>query len=224
MPPSHRSVVAAGGHQCADARDATRHPGQTASHPARRHENLASAHGRRAKEAGDEPGCADSGCNRGAIGDNESVSNPPTDDAADRGPAEYAETRTLAATTEAIRVLPDGAPPSLQASPEWWAARPAGARLVGLVVSRDDMPSIVAQRDALSHFGVPIEGFRHPAPETGESWQERLSRMFGHLSEGDVVVVANVHALGRDADEETRTIAELRRRSVIVKVLGSRAS
>lgn len=84
------------------------------------------------------------------------------------------------------------------------------------------MPSIVAQRDALAQFGVPIEGFRHPAPETGESWQERLSRLFGHLTAGDVVVVSDVHALGRDADEETRTIAELRRRSVIVKVLGSR--
>ncbi len=152
------------------------------------------------------------------------MTTPPTDDAADRGPAEYAETRTLAATTEAIRILPDGAPPALQPGPDWWAARPDGARLVGLVVSREDMPTIVAQRDALSHFGVPIDGFRHPAPEIGESWQERLSRLFGHLAAGDVVVVADVHALGRDADEETRTIAELRRRSVIVKVLGSRTS
>lgn len=149
------------------------------------------------------------------------MSTHPTDDATDRGPADYAETRTIAVTTEAIRVLPDGVP-ALQPSPEWWAARPAGARLVGLVVSRDDMPSIVAQRDALTQFGVPIDGFRHPAPEIGESWEERLTRLFGRLTAGDVVVVANVHALGRDADEETRTVAELRRRSVIVKVLGAR--
>lgn len=149
------------------------------------------------------------------------MSTPPTDDAADRGPADYAETRTISVDTEAIRVLPDGVP-ALQPSADWWAARPAGARLVGLVVARDDMPSIVAQRDALSQFGVPIDGFRHPAPEIGESWEERLTRLFGHLTAGDVVVVANVHALGRDADEETRTIAELRRRSVIVKVLGAR--
>lgn len=108
----------------------------------------------------------------------------------------------------------------LQDDRNWWRARPAGSRLVGLVVSREDMPSIVAQRDELTRFGVPIEGFRHPAPETMESWEQRLVRLFGTLRAGDVLVVATVHALGRDIDEETRTVTELHRRGVVVKVLG----
>lgn len=107
----------------------------------------------------------------------------------------------------------------LQRDQDWWRARPAGSRLVGLVVARDDMPSVVEQRNDLTRFGVPIEGFRHPAPETMESWEERLSRLFGRLGTGDVLVVATVHALGRDTDEETRTLAALRQRGVIVKVL-----
>ena len=92
--------------------------------------------------------------------------------------------------------------------------------MVGLVVARDDMPSIVDQRDTLAAFGVPIEGFRHPAPESGESWSERLTRLFGRLSSGDVLVISDKHALGRTLDEETRTFAELSRRGVIIKVLG----
>lgn len=108
----------------------------------------------------------------------------------------------------------------LQSDRNWWRARPAGSRLVGLVVNRDDMPSVVAQRDELTRFGVPIDGFRHPAPETLESWESRLARLFGRLGAGDVLVVASVHALGRDIDEETRTVAELHRRGVVVKVLG----
>lgn len=132
-------------------------------------------------------------------------------DAADRTPADYAESVALPTET--------GAVPVIVSSEEWWTARPTGSRLVGLVVARDDMPSIIAQRDALAQFGVPIEGFRHPAPETGESWEERLTRLFGRLDSGDVVVVADKHALGRDVEEETRTLAELRRRGVIVKVL-----
>jgi hypothetical protein len=39
-----------------------------------------------------------------------------------------------------------------------------------------DMPSVVEQRDDLTRFGVPIEGFRHPAPDILESWSDRLSR------------------------------------------------
>ena len=107
----------------------------------------------------------------------------------------------------------------LQADRNWWLARPAGSRLVGLVVARDDMPTVVQQRNELTRFGVPIEGFRHPAPETLESWEERLVRLFGRLTRGDVLVVTSVHALGRDIDEETRTVAELHRRGVMVKVL-----
>lgn len=108
----------------------------------------------------------------------------------------------------------------LQRDRDWWQARPIGARLVGLVISRDDMPSVKAQRDELARFGVPIHGFRHPAPETLESWESRLVRLFGTLRAGDVLVVTSVHALGRDIDEETRTVAELHRRGVVVKVLG----
>lgn len=133
-------------------------------------------------------------------------------DAAGRAPADYAESIALPADTSAVPVIVSGT--------DWWAARPAGSRLVGLVVARDDLPSVIAQRDALAQFGVPIEGFRHPAPETGESWEERLTRLFGRLVHGDVIVVADKHALGRDVDEETRTIAELRSRGIIVKVLG----
>lgn len=108
----------------------------------------------------------------------------------------------------------------LQRDRDWWQARPTGSRLVGLVISRDDMPSVVQQRDDLTRFGVPIEGFRHPAPETLESWEQRLVRLFGTLVRGDVLVVANVHALGRSIDEETRTVAELHRRGIVVKVVG----
>lgn len=107
----------------------------------------------------------------------------------------------------------------LQRDRDWWQARPSGSRLVGLVVSRDGMPSVVEQRDDLTRFGVPIEGFRHPAPETLESWEERLVRLFGTLHAGDVLVVANVHALGRSLDEETRTVAALHARGIVVKVL-----
>lgn len=107
----------------------------------------------------------------------------------------------------------------LQSDSNWWRARPAGSRLVGLVVTRDDMPSVTVQRNDLTRFGVPIDGFRHPAPETLESGEERLVRLFGRLTAGDVLVVATVHALGRDTDEETRTLRELRSRGVIVKVL-----
>jgi len=108
----------------------------------------------------------------------------------------------------------------LQDDRNWWAARPAGSRLVGLVVSREGMPSVVEQRDALTRFGVPIEGFRHPAPETLEDWSERLKRFFDTLGSGDVLVVPNVHALGRTLEEETRAVSELHSRGVVVKVLG----
>ncbi|MCT9819244.1 dehydrogenase [Microbacterium sp. W1N] len=128
-----------------------------------------------------------------------------------RAPADYAESVSLPANTEAVPIIVSGE--------QWWTARPAGSRLVGLVVARDDLPSVIAQRDALAQFGVAIEGFRHPAPETGESWEERLTRLFGRLAAGDVLVVADKHALGRDVHEETRTAAELHRRGVIVKVL-----
>ncbi len=151
------------------------------------------------------------------------IESEQTDAGIDRAPAEYAETRTIALPEEPHEVLPESFA-ALQPSPQWWAARPAGSRLVGLVVARDDMPSIVRQRDALAQFGVAIDDFRHPAPDIGESWSERLTRLFGHLVAGDVLVVADVRALGRDRHEETLTVAELRRRAVIVKVLGDSRS
>ena len=70
-------------------------------------------------------------------------------DASGRAPADYAESIALPATTEAV--------PVIVSDSDWWAARPAGSRLVGLVVARDDLPSVIAQRDALAEFGVPIE-------------------------------------------------------------------
>ncbi|MFT4258403.1 recombinase family protein [Microbacterium sp.] len=108
----------------------------------------------------------------------------------------------------------------LQENRDFWSARPDGSRLVGLVVAREGMPSVVEQRDALTRFGVPIEGFRHPAPDILESWSDRIARLIGTLNAGDVLVVANINALGRDAEEGTRTVAELRRRGIMVKVLG----
>jgi hypothetical protein len=108
----------------------------------------------------------------------------------------------------------------LRADRDWWLARPAGSRLVGLVVSRPGMPSVVEQRDDLTRFGVAIADFRHPAPETLEDWPERLKRFFDTLGRGDVLVVANVHALGATLDEETRAVTELHSRGVVVKVLG----
>lgn len=111
----------------------------------------------------------------------------------------------------------------LQSDRNWWRARPAGSRLVGLVVNRPDMPSVVAQREELTRYGVPIEGFRHPSPDILEGWEARLGRLIGRLDAGDVLVVTSVHALGRDIDEETRTVAELARRGVVVKVIGAGA-
>ncbi|WP_102194585.1 recombinase family protein [Microbacterium aurantiacum] len=107
----------------------------------------------------------------------------------------------------------------LQQNRDFWSARPDGSRLVGLVVAREGMPSVVKQREDLTRFGVPIEGFRHPAPDILESWGERLGRLIATLKPGDVLVVANVNALGRDAEEGTRAVAELRRRGIMVKVL-----
>lgn len=45
-------------------------------------------------------------------------------------------------------------------------------------------------------------------------------RLIGTLRTDDVLVATSTHALGRDLDEETRTIHELHRRGVVVKILG----
>jgi hypothetical protein len=147
-----------------------------------------------------------------------------TADAAPRPAHTHAQGSEADATTSPVH-LPHTAADcpkcfvELQRDRDWWQARPAGSRLVGLVVARDDMPPIIEQREDLTRFGVPIEGFRHPAPETLESWEERLVRLFGTLRRGDVLVVTSVHALGRSIDEETRTVSELHHRGVVVKVL-----
>lgn len=107
----------------------------------------------------------------------------------------------------------------LQRDRDWWQAKPEGARLVGLVVARDDLPSVVQQREDLTRFGVPIEGFRHPAPDILESWELRLQRLFQTLTPGDVLVVADLRALGRDAAEGARTVSALGKRGIVVKVL-----
>jgi len=136
----------------------------------------------------------------------------------------HAASQDEAALTSPIDVPHDAATcvrcfHELERDRDWWRARPSGSRLVGIVVNREDMPSVVEQRNELARFGVPIEGFRHPSPDPLESWEQRLSRLFGRLTKGDVVVVTSVHALGRDLDEETRTVSELQRRGVVVKVL-----
>lgn len=111
----------------------------------------------------------------------------------------------------------------LQQNRDFWSARPDGSRLVGLVVAREGMPSVVEQRDDLTRFGVPIEGFRHPAPDILESWSDRIARLIATLRTGDVLVVANINALGRDAEEGSRAVAELRRHGIMVKVLSHNA-
>ncbi len=112
----------------------------------------------------------------------------------------------------------------LQRNQFWWKARPDGSRLVGLVVSRDDMPPVYEQRMDLARFGVDILDFRYPAPETEENWEQRLGRLFDTLQPGDVLVVANERALGRQSDEVTRTIRALAKHNLVVKVVNHGAS
>lgn len=112
----------------------------------------------------------------------------------------------------------------LQRNQFWWKARPDGSRLVGLVVARDDMPPVYDQRMDLARFGVDILDFRYPAPETEENWEQRLGRLFDTLQPGDVLVVANERALGRQPDEVTRTIRALAKHGLVVKVVNHGAS
>jgi hypothetical protein len=139
----------------------------------------------------------------------DAVSTDQPDD--QRAPADYAESVALPAVTSAVPVVVSGT--------DWWAARPAGSRLVGLVVARRSAVGDRAARCARRLRGADRR-LPPPRPRDGESWAERLNRLFGRLVSGDVVVVADKHALGRTVDEETHAIAELRRRGIIVKVLG----
>ena len=111
----------------------------------------------------------------------------------------------------------------LRADRHWWLASPAGARLVGRAAPRADLPTVKQQRDDLTRFGVPIEGFRHPAPDILETWEARLERLFATLGAGDVLVVAALRALGRDSSEGARTVAALRKHGIVVKVLSHEA-
>jgi len=108
----------------------------------------------------------------------------------------------------------------LQRNHDWWKVRPEGSRLIGLVVARDDMPSVTQQRNDLARFGVAILDFKHPMPESTVTWEQRFARLFETLRAGDVLVVANERALGRTPDEVARTIRALRRHNLVVKVLG----
>jgi hypothetical protein len=42
--------------------------------------------------------------------------------------------------------------------------------VVGLVVARDDIPSVVEQRNDLARFGVGILDLMHPAPRGSATW------------------------------------------------------
>jgi hypothetical protein len=139
----------------------------------------------------------------------DAVSTDQPDD--QRAPADYAESVALPAVTSAVPVVVSGT--------DWWAARPAGSRLVGLVVARDDLPSVIAQRDALAGFGVPIEGFRHPAPETGRAGPSASTACSAASCQATSSSSPTSMPSGT-VDEETHAIAELRRRGIIVKVLG----
>jgi hypothetical protein len=94
-----------------------------------------------------------------------------------------------------------------------------GSRPVGLGVARDDMLSVVEQRNDLARFGVAILDFKHPAPEGAATWEQRFGRLFETLQGGDVLVVVSERALGLTSDEVARTIRTLRRHNLVVKVL-----
>jgi hypothetical protein len=94
---------------------------------------------------------------------------------------------------------------------------------VGLVVARDDIPSVVEQRNDLARFGVGILDFKHPAPEGAATWEQRFGRWFETLEAGDVLVVVSEPALGQTSDEVASTIRTLRRHNIVVKVLSHSA-
>ena len=81
------------------------------------------------------------------------------------------------------------------------------------------MPSVVEQRNDLARFGVRILDFKHPAPESASTWEQRFGRSFETLQAGDVLVVVSERALGQTSDEVAPTIRTLRRHNLVVKVL-----
>ena len=105
----------------------------------------------------------------------------------------------------------------LQRSRDWWKARPGASRLVGLVVVRDDMPSVVSS-GTTRLAGVAVLDFKHPASEGWTTWEQRFGRMFETLQAGDVLV--SERARGQTSDEVARTVRTLRRHNLVIKVLG----
>ena len=97
--------------------------------------------------------------------------------------------------------------------------RPEGSRLVGLVVARDDIPSVVEKQNDLARFGVGILDLKHPGPEGSATCEQRVGRSTETLQAGDVLVVVSERALGQASDEVARTIRTLRRHDLVIKVL-----
>jgi hypothetical protein len=89
--------------------------------------------------------------------------------------------------------------------------------VVGLVDARDDIPSVVEQRNDLARFDVGILDFKQPAPEGSATWEQRFGRCSRQA--GDVLVVVSECALGQTSDEVARTIRTLQRHNLVVKVL-----
>jgi hypothetical protein len=112
-----------------------------------------------------------------------------------------------------------GCPRGASAQPGLVEGATRGSRVVGLVVARDDMPSVVEQRKDLARFGVGILDCKHPAPRGSATWEQRFGRLFETLQAGEVVVVVAERALRQSSDEVARTIRTLRRHNIVVKVL-----
>jgi hypothetical protein len=75
--------------------------------------------------------------------------------------------------------------------------RDSRSRLVGLVVARDDMLSVVEQRNDLARFGVGILDFKDPAPRGSATWEQRFGRSTEALQAGDVLGVVSERAVRR---------------------------
>ena len=68
---------------------------------------------------------------------------------------------------------------------------------MGLVVARDDIPSVVEQRNDLARFGVGILDFKHLAPRGSATWEQRFGRSTETLQAGDVLGVVSERAVRR---------------------------
>ena len=101
-------------------------------------------------------------------------------DATSRAPADYAESIALPAVTSAVPVIVSGT--------DWWAARPAGSRLVGLVVARDDLPD-----GASWLYAETCRQIRELNPGCGvELLVERLPKSLGNQAKGLACLISLV--------------------------------